>query len=132
MQAEILQIKNEMIHRHLVGFFLGFINYPWWHFYCFCWLSVRSSVFFLVINLNRFLSFRVALRKKCLYSELFWSIFSRIRTRYGYPQSKYGQEKLRNYGPEKLRIWTLFTQCKTFAGNGLQKFLLFLLSLNVL
>ena len=27
--------------------------------------------------------FRFALREKCLYSELFWSVFSRIRTEYG-------------------------------------------------
>ena len=35
------------------------------------------------------------LLEKCPYSEFFWSIFSRIRT---------------EYGPEKRRIWTLFTQ----------------------
>ena len=29
------------------------------------------------------LFFKKALRKKCLYSELFWSVFSRIRTEYG-------------------------------------------------
>ena len=29
----------------------------------------------------------VILRKKCLYSELFWSVFSRIRTDYGEIQS---------------------------------------------
>ena len=29
------------------------------------------------------LSKRIALRKKCPYSELFWSAFSRIRTEYG-------------------------------------------------
>ena len=28
-------------------------------------------------------SLRYSLRKKCLYSELFWSVFSRIRTEYG-------------------------------------------------
>ena len=39
---------------------------------------------------------KLPLREKCLYSELFWSAFSRIRT---------------EYGPEKLRIRTLFTHC---------------------
>ena len=36
------------------------------------------------------------LRKKCQYSEFFWSLFSCILT---------------EYGPEKLRIQKLFTQC---------------------
>ena len=34
--------------------------------------------------------------KKCRYSEFYWSVFS--------PNAG-------KYGPEKLRIWTLFTQC---------------------
>ena len=29
------------------------------------------------------LKLQAALREKCLYSELFWSVFSRIRTEYG-------------------------------------------------
>ena len=33
------------------------------------------------------------------YSQFIWSVFSRIRAEY------------RKYGPEKLRIRTLFTQC---------------------
>ena len=35
----------------------------------------------------------LSLREKCPYLEIFWSVFSRIRT---------------EYGPEKLRIWTAF------------------------
>ena len=38
----------------------------------------------------------ITLRKKCPYLELLSSVFSRIWT---------------EYGPEKLRIQTLFTQC---------------------
>ena len=48
-----------------------------------------------------------ALRQKCAYSELFWFVLSRIRT---------------EYGPEELRIGTLFTQrcywMKTLPGFG--------------
>ena len=39
-----------------------------------------------------------AFRQKCPYSEFFRSTFSRIWTEYG------------GLPPEKLRIWTLFTQ----------------------
>ena len=38
------------------------------------------------------------LREKCPNTEFFWSVFSSIRTEYGYSDQK------------KLRIWTLFTQ----------------------
>ena len=38
------------------------------------------------------------MREKCSYSELFWSLFSRIRTK---------------DGPEELRIQALFTQCRS-------------------
>ena len=43
-----------------------------------------------------------ALHEKCPYSEFFWSIFSRIRTRI--------QPECRKIRTRKLRIWTLFTQ----------------------
>ena len=42
-----------------------------------------------------------ALSEKCPYLKIFWSIFSRIWTEYG--------EIIRKYGPEKLKIRTLFT-----------------------
>ena len=53
-----------------------------------------------------------SLRKKCQYSEIFWSVFFRIWTeyeRYGVSpvfSANTGKEK-----PEKLRIWTLLKQC---------------------
>ena len=56
---------------------------------------------------------QASLREKCLYSEFFWSVFSRIRTEYGEIQS-IGNAKCPNagkYGPEKPRIRILFTQC---------------------
>ena len=53
----------------------------------------------------------IALRKKCLYSEFFWSAFFRIRTEYGNLQSK-SPFSLLMWGntDQKLRIRTLFTQ----------------------
>ena len=52
---------------------------------------------FYAVNLAR--SQRYSLHEKCSYSELFWSVFSRIRA---------------EYRPEKLRIRTLFirSDCK--------------------
>ena len=35
------------------------------------------------LQLMRIFCARYPLRDKCLYSELFWSVFSRIRTEYG-------------------------------------------------
>ena len=46
------------------------------------------------------------LREKCLYLELFWSVFSRIRT---------------EYGPENLRIRSLFTQCQKLIERSRRK-----------
>ena len=53
-----------------------------------------------------------ALRKKCPYPELFWSVFSRIRTEYGEIQSisPYSFQMLENTDQKTLGIWTLFTQ----------------------
>ena len=46
----------------------------------------------------------ITLREKCLHSEFFWSVFSRIRTLSVFSPNA------GKYGPEKLRIRTLFTQ----------------------
>ena len=46
---------------------------------------------------------KMALPEKCPYSEFFWSVFSHIRTEFSPNAEK--------YGPEKLRIRTLFMQC---------------------
>ena len=55
---------------------------------------------YLLLTLNVFLVLivKLTLREKCPYLEFFWSVFSHIRTQ---------------YGPEKLRIRTPFTQSKT-------------------
>ena len=51
---------------------------------------------------------------KCVQiRSLFWSVFSRIRTEYGeiFRISPYSVRMWENTDQEKLRIWTLFTQC---------------------
>ena len=53
----------------------------------------------------------VSLREKCQYSELFWSIFSRIHT----PYLSVFSPNAGKYRPEKLRIRILFTKCFLFA-----------------
>ena len=47
-----------------------------------------------------------ALREKYPYSEFFWFVFSRIWTEY----TEYLSQNAKKYGPEKLRIRTLFMQ----------------------
>ena len=56
------------------------------------------------------------LRKKCPYLELFWSVFSRIRTEYGeiLSISPYSVQMWGNTDQKKPRIWTPFTQCEPF------------------
>ena len=46
----------------------------------------------------------------------FWSVFFCIRTEYGYllRKSPYSVRIQENMDQKKLRIWTLFTQCKTY------------------
>ena len=55
---------------------------------------------------------QTTLREKCPYLKFFWSVFSRIRTEYGEIRSiSVFSPNAGKYGPEKLRIWTLFTEC---------------------
>ena len=60
------------------------------------------------------------LRKRCPYSELFWSVFSSIRTEYGKidaPHFFAFSPNAGKYGPEKLRRRTLFTQWQKNSKN---------------
>ena len=61
-----------------------------------------------------------ALCEKCPYSVFFWSGFSRIRTKYGEIQSisPYSVQMRENADHKKLRIWTLFTQCRCIDENN--------------
>ena len=53
-----------------------------------------------------------SLREKCPYSEFFWSVFARIQTEHGeIPYLSIFNPNVGKYGPEKLQIWKLFTQC---------------------
>ena len=49
----------------------------------------------------------ITLREKCPHSEFFWSVFSCIRNKY----LSVFNPNTGKYGPEKLQILTLFTQC---------------------
>ena len=45
LQAEILQLKNELVYRHFAKFYLSFRKHRWQYFYCFSWLSVLVYLF---------------------------------------------------------------------------------------
>ena len=80
------------IYRFLWGFFSQ--RFSEWIYLYYCYLS---------------------LRKNFLYSKFFWSSFSHIWTEYGDLQSKsVFSPNAEKYGPEKLRIRTLFTLCIRF------------------
>ena len=51
------------------------------------------------------------LREKCLYSELFWSVFSRIRTEYG---------EIRSISPYSVRMWENADQNNSEYGHFLR------------
>ena len=52
---------------------------------------------------------KVTLREKCPNTMFFWSLFSRIWSEYG--DLLVFSPNAGKYGPEKLCIWTIFTQC---------------------
>ena len=55
----------------------------------------------------------VAYDRNTAWKVFFWSVFSCIRTEYGDLWSKFPYSvRIQESGPEKLRIWTLFTQWK--------------------
>ena len=77
-------------------------------------LSLRQGhdTSFLIFSLKLFkfhvgLSFCSSLRKKCPYSELFWSVFFRKYLSVFSPNAG-------KYGSEQLRVLTLFTQCLSY------------------
>ena len=56
---------------------------------------------------------RHSLREKCTYSEFLWSVFSRPHSDVIQRDTDYLSVFSPNagkYGPEKLRVWTQFTQ----------------------
>ena len=73
-----------------------------------CWASQNTIFVVQFFSRQTKKICKMALREKCPYSEFFWSAFSRIRTEYlSVFSSNPG-----NYGPEKLRIRILVTQCE--------------------
>ena len=76
-----------------------------------------------IIGPPYYYSVTISLSGKCPYSEIFWSLFSRIWTEY--------EEILRIYEPERLRIRTLFKQCLyqevfLYHLSSLERFIFFL------
>ena len=66
-------------------------------------------------NLQLETSLESTLRKTCLYSEFFWSAFSRIWSEYGdlLCKSPYSVQMRENwdFGNPKFGTWTLLLQC---------------------
>ena len=63
------------------------ISFSSWHTYYFLTIHLRVHIFKIFCQFSLLLQlpsvlFNFALHKKCPYSELFWSLFSRIRTEY--------------------------------------------------
>ena len=70
-----------MVLHRLAIFKVSMSGWIWFHF------KMKFQTTFLRLILNVFLiykpSLKISLREKCLCSELFWSVFSRIRAEYG-------------------------------------------------
>ena len=76
---------------------------------------MTSNFVLLMDNLQVETSLESTLPKKCLYSEFFWCVFSRIWPEYGDLQSKspYSVQMRENcdFGNPKFGTWTLLLQC---------------------
>ena len=64
----------------------------------------------------------VALREKLPYSDIFWSVFFRIQSEYGELRSFFPYSG--KYGPENLRIRTLFTHSSLCSFRNYEKTIL--------
>ena len=80
--------------------------------------KIKHNVFFLMCGLPLFQFYKsnwsfdsYSLRKKCLYSELFWFVFSRIRTEYG---------EIRSISPYSVRMRQNTDQNNSEYGNFLR------------
>ena len=100
-------------------------------FYTICFYCMTS---FCMIFEEKYLSCYILVtekyyvKSKCPYLELFWSIFSLIWTEYGEIYLSVFSPNEGKYGPEELRIRTLFTQCKlhwliAFTSWGIWKYM---------
>ena len=104
--VQIYATSNE----HLPGLYLGSYNFS--EKVCPQYLNwLRSFICSCVYVLFS------ALRKRCLYLELFWFAFSCIPSEYGEIRSisPYSVQMWEKWGPEKLQIQTLFMQCMSVA-----------------
>ena len=67
-----------------------------------------TALWLLLLLMFHCFSSCTSLRKKCPCSQFFWSVFSRVRIE----NLSILTLNARKYGVEKLRIRTLFTQCR--------------------
>ena len=86
LQAKTTLLKVTLLHEY----FLRFLN-------CTNDTKSRKASHIFWSHTPIFTPISPALCKKCPYSEFFWSVFSRNAGK---------------YGPEKLRLRTLFMQCR--------------------
>ena len=75
----------------------------------------KVSVMILRVEESGYFQVTPLLCEKCPNMELFWSVFSHIRTEYGKVLriSLYSVQMWEKTDQKKLRIWTLFTQGTT-------------------
>ena len=91
-------IKKRIQHRCFLEKFAKFLRTSILKNICEWLLASLGSIFPLFSLEFPLCNFNIALREKCPHSEFIWSVFFHI-------QSKCGK-----YGPEELRMRTLFTQ----------------------
>ena len=73
-----------------------------WVFLTRCRIEIKGVLHLFTIGKISWCLIKTSMREKCPYSEFFWSVFSLTTGK---------------YGPEKLRIWTLITQCVSFVAE---------------
>ena len=73
-----------------------------WAFLTRCRIEIKRILHLFTIGKISWCLVKTSMREKCPYSEFFWSVFSLTAGK---------------YGPEKLRIWTLITQCVSFVAE---------------
>ena len=86
--------------------FHSFVSSPKFRCKCFSRCSTMAQMFYHGLNLFDTNVPFVSLREKCMYLELFWSVFSRIRNEYEEILHIFG------YSVRMRKIWTRITPNK--------------------
>ena len=87
-----------------------------WAWHAICFMDLSGSIWNLVLQSLKTSYLHYHNVYHCVKSmqirRFFWSVFSHIRTKYGVNlRSPYSVQIWENMDQEKLRVWTLFTQC---------------------